>query len=70
MVNVPIPEAYAVHKMVINSQCGSKSMKDAQAILGIWPYLDKGKLEAVLAKLTEKERVRAKEFMEGRGLTY
>lgn len=70
IVNVPTPEAYAVHKMVINSQRGSKSTKDAQTILGIWPYLDKGKLEAVLAKLTKKERARAKEFMEGCGLTY
>ena len=70
IVNVPTPEAYAVHKMVINSQRGSKSTKDAQAILGIWPYLDKGRLETVLSKLTKKERARAKEFMEGHGLTY
>lgn len=70
IVNVPTPEAYAVHKMVINSQRGSKSTKDAQAILGIWPHLDKGKLETVLAKLTKKERARANDFMEGHSLTY
>lgn len=40
----------------------------AQAILGIWPFLDEEKLGAVLAKLTKKERARAREFMEEHGL--
>lgn len=70
IVSVPTPEAYAVHKMVINSQRGSKSAKDAQAILGIWPFLDEEKLEAVLATLTKKERAKVREFMEERGLMY
>lgn len=70
IVSVPTPEAYAVHKMVINSQRGSKSAKDAQAILGIWPFLDEEKLEAVLATLTKKERAKVREFIEGRGLMY
>ena len=68
IINVPIPEAYTVHKMAINSQRGSKSTKDAQAILGIWPFLDEEKLGAVLAKLTKKERARAREFMDVHGL--
>ena len=59
-----------MHKMVINSQRGSKSAKDAQAILGIWPFLDEEKLEAVLATLTKKERAKVREFMEKRGLMY
>lgn len=64
IIAVPTPEAYAVHKMVINSQRGSKSSKDAQAIIGLWRFLDKERLEIVLAKLTKRERARADEFME------
>ena len=64
IIAVPTPEAYAVHKMVINSQRGSKSSKDAQAIIGLWRFLDKERLEIVLAKLTKRERARADDVME------
>lgn len=63
LVRVPIPEAYVVHKMVINAQRGSKAEKDAQAVLGIWPYLDRTKIDDVLRFLTKKERSRAREFL-------
>ena len=63
MVRVPLPEAYAVHKMVINSQRRGKREKDRRAVLQIWPYLDKKRVSVVMAGLTRKEIARVKEFM-------
>ena len=62
-VNVPTPEAYAVHKMVVNDERGKKRDKDAQAIVRMWPYLDAAKLASTLASLTSKERAKADAFM-------
>ena len=63
MVRVPLPEAYAVHKMVINSQRRGKREKDRRAVLQIWSYLDKKRVSVVMAGLTRKENARVKEFM-------
>ena len=63
LVRVPAPEAYAIHKMVINQQRGRKAEKDALAVMGIWPYLSQEKIGAVFASLTRKERARAEKFM-------
>lgn len=63
MVRVPLPEAYAVHKMVINSQRRGKREKDRRAVLQIWPCLDKKRVSVVMAGLTRKENARVKEFM-------
>ena len=63
MVRVPLPEAYAVHKMVINSQRRGKREKDRRAVLQIWPCLDKRRVSVVMAGLTRKENARVKEFM-------
>jgi hypothetical protein len=41
-VNIPAPEAYVVHKMVVNKERGKKQEKDAQAILRMWPSLTQG----------------------------
>lgn len=62
LVRVPAPEAYAVHKMVINSQRGSKTEKDARAVHGILPLLNKAKLAEILGQLTKKELARVKDF--------
>ena len=62
LVRVPAPEAYVVHKMVINSQRGSKTEKDARAVLGILPLLNKAKLAEILGQLTKKELARVKDF--------
>jgi hypothetical protein len=67
-VNIPAPEAYAVHKMVVNKERGKKQEKDAQAILRMWPFLDTGVLGEVIAGLTRKERSRVTSFLEAHGL--
>lgn len=67
-VNVPVPEAYVVHKMVVNKERGKKQEKDAQAILRMWPFLDQRALGDVIAGLTRKERLRVMSFLETHGL--
>ncbi len=63
LVRVPTPEAYAEHKMVINTQRGNKAEKDARAVLGIWSFLTEERLVGVLASLTKRERAAASKFM-------
>ena len=53
---VPQPEAYALHKMVINTQRGNKAEKDREAIANLLPYLDMEKLRTIHQTLTKKER--------------
>ena len=54
--------------MVINSQRADKAEKDAAAVLGIWQYLDRQKLDVVLKALEKKEFADATEFMRTYGL--
>ena len=67
-VNVPLPEAYVVQKMVINDERNEKTEKDVAAIVRLWPHLDSVELERQLAMLTKTEARRAKSFMEMHGL--
>lgn len=67
-VRIPMPEAYVVHKMVINSQRSEKAEKDVDAVLGLWPYLSKEKFAEIMEDLSKKERARTFEFMEQHGL--
>lgn len=67
-ITIPEPEAYAVHKMVINLERGRKQEKDCQAILNIWPYLYKKKAIDIITKLTKKEQKTVLTFMSVQGL--
>ena len=67
LVHVPIPEAYAVHKMVINEERGTKAEKDMAAVSSITPFLDRAIVEELLGRLSKKERMRAIRFMEAAG---
>ena len=55
-ITVPTPEAYTVHKIIINGQRGNKSEKDIRAIENIMPYLDEQKLNEIINNLTKKEK--------------
>lgn len=68
-VLVPMPEAYVLHKMVINGDRKNKIEKDAQAICGIWPYLDSSTFDRLLEAATKKERAAVVRFKAGHGLT-
>lgn len=65
---VPIPEAYAVHKMAVNHERGRKQQKDAEAIERIWPYLDRCRIARVLESCAKRERSRVDAFMSQHGL--
>lgn len=62
-ITVPTPEAYALHKIIINGQRGNKSEKDTRAIENIMPYLDKEKLDEIISKLTKKEKKAFDEYI-------
>lgn len=53
---VPAPEAYVLHKMIINKQRGSKSLKDQHVIHKLLPIVDKVKLLGIYREMTKKEQ--------------
>ena len=53
-VTVPVPEAYVVHKIIINEQRGKKSEKDRQSIERLMPYLDKEREFSCAEKISAK----------------
>ena len=61
-VPVPTPEAYAIHKMIINEQRGRKQEKDAEAIKRILPYLDGAVFSRIEGELTKRERQALQSF--------
>lgn len=63
-VTIPAPEAYAVHKMVVNHERKKKQEKDAAAIVGLWPFLDYDVVAEMIEGLTKKERARVEAFMQ------
>lgn len=60
---VPSPEAYAVHKMVINKERKGKQEKDAEAARIIWPHLNKDEIDRIRRSLTKKEDAAVCVFM-------
>lgn len=59
---MPEPEAYALHKMIINRQRKGKATKDAQAVVDLWPYLDYAKLNDLADSLSKNERAAVEAF--------
>lgn len=60
---VPKPEAFAIHKMVINSdRRPDKALKDQEAIQNMYPYLNKEMMEEIREGLTKKEKKLVDEF--------
>lgn len=68
-ITVPRPESYAVHKMVINHERGSKKEKDADAIARLTPYLDEIQYGLVLERLTKAEKRHYLQFVETHNIT-
>ena len=62
-IHVPTPEAYAIHKMVINKVRGKKAEKDRVALVAIMPFLDKVKFREIYDVLTKKERASVDDFL-------
>ena len=61
---VPEPEAYVLHKIIINDQRGRKAEKDRNAIFNLLPHLDKERIETLYNTLTAKEKRLVIKFFE------
>lgn len=55
-LQIPVPEAYVLHKMIINHERSEKARKDALSIEGIVPFLDKGSFLKIYSSLSKKEK--------------
>jgi len=62
-ITVPMPEAYIIHKMVINKERKEKAEKDAESILNLFDHIDKDKLLKVYDELDAKSKGKVREFM-------
>lgn len=63
--HVPTPEAYAIHKIVINKNRGKKAEKDRAAIIVLMPFLNKAKFMNTYEALTKKEKASVDVFLTG-----
>lgn len=62
-VNVPRPEAYVIHKMIINQERKDKASKDRESVLGLMPYLNQSAFREIYRSLSTKERKAADQFI-------
>lgn len=68
-ITVPKPEAYLLHKMIINREHGIKQEKDRQAILRLWHYIEPNLYQEIYNTLSRKEKTLVDEFCERNALT-
>lgn len=64
IVNVPLPEAFVLHKMIINGERKDKTEKDRSVINRMYRYLNQEKLEELREKLTKKEQKTVSAYIE------
>ena len=55
-IEVPIPEAFIIHKIIINNERNAKKEKDKISINSIYKHIDKTKLNEIFQTLTIKEQ--------------
>jgi hypothetical protein len=65
-ITVPTPEAYVLHKILINASRNSnaKREKDRGSIIALYPHLNKIKFCELIAQSTKKQLRAIKEFMD------
>ena len=68
IMTVPAPEAYVIHKMIINGERGKKAEKDAHAVENLLPLLDEKRLTKAFGSLSKKEKARVRTFAEAHGV--
>jgi len=62
-ITVPIPEAYVIHKIIINEQRGKKSEKDRQSIEHLMPYLNMDTFEEISKTLSKSEKKSVEKYL-------
>lgn len=67
-VQVPCPESYVLHKMLINDvRKTNKQVKDRESIARLLPYIDLDKMSSLYQAYTKNEKNRVKKFIELHG---
>ena len=67
-VQVPCPESYVLHKMIINNaRSAAKQPKDRVSIARLLPHINSEKLKTLFDTLTKKEKARVRAFVEEHG---
>jgi len=67
-VTVPVPEAYIIHKMIINDQRGIKKEKDRLAIINLWPFINKVIFDEIYSGLTKREKTIVDTFLKSNNM--
>lgn len=63
-ISVPLPEAYVIHKMVINEDRKlDKQAKDVNSIFQLAAFLDKDVYDDIYASLFKKEKIKVDKFL-------
>lgn len=65
---VPLPEAYAAHKMAINDKRKEKARKDEAAIAELWPHLEPQKFHEIVGEMSKRERAAIDEYLRAHGM--
>lgn len=63
-IEIPAPEAFAIHKMIINSERKDINEKDRLVINAMFPHLDQTAFEEILNTLSKKDHRRVSDYME------
>jgi hypothetical protein len=64
VVEVPSPEAYVLHKMIINKERKEKSAKDRTSIVEMYKHLDKERFALLLDTLSKRNQEEARSYID------
>ena len=62
-IEIPMPEAFVIHKIVINSKRKEKTEKDQKVINEMFLHLDKTVFEDILKTLPKRDQKKVEEYM-------
>lgn len=63
-VSVPEPEAYVLHKIIINQGRGVKAAKDRDSIARLYPCVNQDRYRKIFETLSRKEQITVQNFQE------
>ena len=63
-IEVPLPEAFVIHKIIINNERKDKKEKDKISINSIYQHINKTKFNEIYETLTLKEQKIVTEYVE------
>lgn len=63
-IEIPSPEAFVLHKMIINKDRKQKAAKDRLAINGVYKHLDNAKFERLMEPLSKRDQVEVRRYID------